>query len=137
MSMGMNLGLAMRMEVKCVQDITGGITTSIFPSVESALNSTEMQKSLQYAAKRKNMNLYRSMVDFLFCELWMKFRPVAKKYYADSCDENLAKHHMTVEERIDFEISMMQALAIAYKAMSHKRAMDWTKFRCEVLRLAA
>jgi hypothetical protein len=132
--MGMNLGMAMEQGLK----ISGGATDSIFPAVENLLNgSTEMWKSLEYVAARKNMGRYQSVMDFIFCEIWTGYRRACMKYYDDLGDELRLKHQITVKQRGQFELIMLQALQVAHEAMCEKRRLSWEKFRTEVLHLAA
>ena len=132
--MGMMLGQAMELGM----DISGGATQSIFPAVEKSLmESTDMWKSLEYVAARKNMDRYQSAIDFIFCEIWTEYRGPCVRYYDDPRDERLLMHQITVKQRTQFELIMLQALQVALDAMCESRRLSWTKFRTEVLQLAA
>jgi hypothetical protein len=132
--MGMMLSQAMAQKM----EISGGATHSIFPAVESVLtNSTEMWKSLEFVAARKNMDRYQSAMDFIFCEIWIQYRRPCMRYYDDPREELMLKNQITVRQRTQFELVMLQALQVAHEAMCEKRRLSWEKFRIEVLRLAA
>lgn len=132
--MGMVLSVAMEQGM----EISGGATNSIFPAVESVLTgSSDMWKSLEFVAARKKMNRYESVIDFIFCEIWIEYRTACMKYYDDPRDELRLKNQITVKQRVQFELIMLQALQVAHEAMCEKRRLSWTTFRCEVLRLAA
>lgn len=66
-----------------VLDLSGGATESIFPEVEAMLfttSSEDYQKALQYVAAKKDMNRYKSVVDFLFCELFPEWQHKCRQY---------------------------------------------------------
>ena len=63
--------------------LTGGATQTIFPKAEQLLAETDYQKALQFVSSRKNMNRYRSMMDFLFMELFTQYQKHCFRYYED------------------------------------------------------
>jgi len=116
--------------------LVGGLTESIFPRVEQWLQlSSDHAESLKYIAARKNMNRYRSVVDFLFCEIFLRFRSRCFAYY-DERGKKLAEI-ITESERQEFENVLMTALQGAYNAFREKRRLSWATFRREVLGIAA
>jgi len=83
------------------------------------------------------MDRYQCVIDFIFCEIWIQYRGACKKYYDDPREELMLKNQITVRQRTQFELIMLQALQVAHKAMCEKRRLSWMKFRTEVLLLAA
>jgi hypothetical protein len=62
----------------------GGNTASIFRETEDyLLESSDHQCALEYIARRKNMDRYHSMVDFLFCELFPSMQKGCFAFYED------------------------------------------------------
>jgi len=62
--------------------LTGGLTSgTIFPKTEAKLHQTEYQKALKFVARKKYMERYHSMMDFLFCESFTQWRFHAFKFY--------------------------------------------------------
>lgn len=121
--MHMGMSLEFRMEES--------LTQSIFPLVDAALNETDYQKSLEFVAVRKDTERYRSMVDFLFCEIFLQHRDACFKFYEDEGPQ--LKDTISPEERLWYEKALLQALFIAREVMEKKVALTWTKFRVEVL----
>ena len=64
----MRLKLVLR-QYQCPR-LEGGLTKDIFIRTAEKLMNTDYQKALMFVGKRKNMDRYRSMVDFLFCEIF-------------------------------------------------------------------
>jgi len=65
-------------------ELNGGATQTIFPKTEKKLGEGDYIKALKYVASRKNMNRYKSVMDFLFCEMFptpWKFK--AFRFYND------------------------------------------------------
>lgn len=63
--------LSTELRLKMVQalEICGGATESIFPQIEVLLlHFSDFEEALQFVAAKKNMNKYRSMMDFLFAK---------------------------------------------------------------------
>jgi hypothetical protein len=48
--------------------LTGGLTQTVFPKTEAKLNDLDYQEALEFVAKRRNMERYHSVMDFLFAE---------------------------------------------------------------------
>lgn len=63
--MGLSLRLSYELELEVVTDDSWA---TIFPMAEKIMRSTEGQKALRHCAGRKDMDKYRSMMDFLFAE---------------------------------------------------------------------
>lgn len=101
------------------------------------LGETDYQKALEFVAGRKDMNRYRSMVDFIFAEIWLQWKPKCFAYYELGGEKRLLKNFITEEERASYERWMVSALKHAKTKLDEKRRESWKSFRIEVLRLAA
>lgn len=117
--------------------VAGGMTETIFPAVEDLLNETEYQKALEFVSRRKNMRRYHSMMDFLFCEIFIAYRHRCFVYYAGHKGSKRLKDTISEEERTEYEKWLVAALGVALKKMVEARELSWTSFRAEVLKLAA
>jgi len=110
----------------------GGATDSIFPQVEALLLSdVDYQRALEFVGSRKDMDRYRSMVDFLFCEIFTQYRYACFKYYKGK--GRLLRYMITIEQWFFFNNVLLKALEIAYQRFTEKRATSWIAFRKEVL----
>lgn len=130
----------MRLSLSCSHrqslDLTGGLTLSIFPLVERWLNATtDHQNALEWAAARKSMDRYHSVVDFLFCETYQNFRARCFAFYDDEGPQ--LKDTITAEQRTRFEKGLMSVLAVAYEAFCADRRVSWGWVRDEGLARAA
>jgi hypothetical protein len=123
----MNLG--MRLEFR---QMPVTLTGSIFPQVDEALNETDYQKSLEFVASKKDMDRYRSMVDFLFAEIFIQHRAACFKFYEE--DGLQLKDILTPEQTLWYEKALLQGLFIAREIFQRKLALSWTRFRVEVLK---
>lgn len=117
--------------------LVGGATESIFPEVEALLlsGSTDYQEALEYVAARKKMDRYRSMVDFLFCEIHPQWRMACNRYYAGNGPKLMEQ--VTSEQVEGYNHRLLVALDIARKIFAEKRRDSWEKYREEVLKEAA
>lgn len=123
----LSLSLCYRQEMQLV---AGGWTT-IFPHAEALLEQTDMQLSLQFVAGRKQMDRYWTVMDFLFCELFLEFQGHCKRYYEDRGPA--LREILNVEQIADYDRQLVHALNVAVEWMKQKREKSWTQFRCDVI----
>ncbi len=117
-------------------DVTGGATLTIFRLTETWLfEDDDHQRGLEYVARRKNMEKYHSMMDFLFCEIFTKYRKDCFRYYEDKGP--LLKEMISQEQIERYDAILLEAVKIAYQAFCEERKVTWGWFRSEVLKLAA
>jgi hypothetical protein len=117
--------------------LTGGLTTSVFPETEGLLmGATEYQEALAFVAGRKDMNRYHSMMDFLFCEIFIEYRARCFSYYEEDERPKL-KDILAEEDRARYDRWLTAGLKLAFEKFKEKRALSWTLYRVQVLRLAA
>ena len=125
------LMIQQRLELTQCLDLTGGHTDTIFPEVEALLKSTEYQKALDYVAKRKNADKYESVMDFIFCELFPKWRTKCFRYYLSRKPKDRLKNQISEARRTLYAWTMLQALHIAYAAFCEDRKLSWSGLRQE------
>lgn len=117
------------------QSVAGGLTRSIFPRVEAWLEESDRQNALEWAAARKNMDRYQSMVDFLFCEIYQQFRARCVAFYEK--DGPPLRELINEGQRTNFERGLLSVLAVAYEAFAADRRVSWGWVRDEGLARAA
>lgn len=109
---------------------------TIFPEAENLLNEPDAWQALHFVANRKNMDGYRSVMDFLFCELmgspWIGR---CKAFY--NGNERTAKDWMSPEEIFSMDKFLCVAIWYALDCHTKDRQDSWTKFRFNVIKLVA
>jgi hypothetical protein len=112
-------------------EVTGGTTQSIFPIAEAwLLDCGDHQMALQYVAHKKKMDRYCSMMDFLFCELFIRYRNECFRFYEGGGKP--LKELISEAQRQDFQRTLIAALLHAYRVWRKRRKLDWVKFRWEI-----
>lgn len=121
------------MELLQTLRISGGMTETIFPTVEIWLQEDgDHYKSFKYVASRKKLNRYKSVIDFLFCELFTRYRPGCFRYYADKGPP--LRKIINDAQREYAERVMLRALQEAYDIFCEQRKISWGWFRTESLK---
>jgi hypothetical protein len=116
-------------------DVVGGVTESIFMETEAwLLQNSDHQEALAYVASRKTMDHYTSMMDFLFCEIFIDYRGACQRFYRRKGP--LLKKMISKEQIAKFDKALIGALKVAYEAFCEKRKMTWVTFRLEAIKLA-
>src|SRR5207302_180924 len=96
------------------------------------LEQTAFQQALEFVAARKNMGLYWTMMDFLFCEIFPHpWKSRCLRYYRDrglQLAELLAGPEVVRCDRV-----LVLALRMAGQRMRRRRDTGWGAFRQEVL----
>jgi hypothetical protein len=108
--------------------------SSIFEGTEGALSSTYVEGCLKYIARRKNMDRYHSVIDFLFCELFPVYQPSCFRFY-DGNGPQLRKI-LDKEQILFYDNQLLKALALAveigkdeWRHPDTQRKIDWKAFR--------
>lgn len=116
----------MQMSMSCcqMQRLEGGMTTSVFPNIERMLNDqTDYWDALQYAARRKHMDRYDSVIDFLFCETFAKYQRHCFRFYED---KGPPLRDMATPEQLDhFERALILVLDTALLSLKEQRKWCW------------
>lgn len=136
MGMGMGMGLYLLESQSQKMALVGGATLSIFPQAESwLLSNADNYEALEFVACRKNMKKYHSMIDFIFCELFVKYRKDCFRYYEKK--GLLLKEIISREEIEWYDAVLLGALKLAHQIFREQRKTNWASFRQEVLGFAA
>ena len=126
-----SLRLVPRMAITQSLKLVGGATESIFPQVEAMLlGDGDYQEALEFVAARKKLDNYRSMIDFLFCELHPEWRMKCRAFY-NSIGPQL-KDQITVEQLMAFNTRLLKALEVAHELFTEKRCKSWEWYRGQV-----
>lgn len=116
--------------------LTGGMTQTIFPETEDLLHEIDYQSALAFVSTRKDMNRYHSMMDFLFCEIFIEYRAGCFAYYEED-GKPMLRDILSEEAITRYDRWLTAALKLAAEKLQAKRILSWTQYRVEVLRLAA
>jgi hypothetical protein len=120
------LHLGLHQELRLELRIEGVACETIFPLVEIWLNnSSKHMEVLKKVAARKDMERYRSVIDFIFCELFRGWRKHAVAYYEDRGP--LLKEMITEAERAYYERYMLLFLEVAWQAVQQDWQVCWAK----------
>lgn len=93
-------------------------------------------KALNFVAKRKNMDRYHSIMDFVFCELFTEYRKLCFNFY-NSDREPILKNILTRNEIEVYDRKILQGLKLAYELHKRNREESWKWFRTMVLKHCA
>jgi len=141
--------LGLFLEPECKQEqvlelsLCGGLTTSVFKISESKLiSSLRVQKALKFIGRRKNMERYKSMMDFIFCEIWIAQQTPCFKFYEGNGPA--LRESMPTKEIKYYDKMIAKALDIALDLLKKYEEQEWSKkqvhwvaFRTAVLKKAA
>lgn len=106
--------------------VAGGLTRSIFPKIEKWLMDNEHLKALMYVAKRKKIDRYDSVIDFLFCETFPKFRNAGLEF---NFGTGSGLKDLISEIEIEFYAQgLLNGLRIAYEVYCKKIYISWQMF---------
>jgi hypothetical protein len=126
------LSLCLRQGLICGLELRGGITSqTVFPKTEDKLLSTEVQKSLDKVMKRKNSEKYRSLMDFIFCELFPEpWRWKCFKYYNGNGSLLIDDEHFTDAMAKYYDIFMSDVfIEICLQCLKIERWVSWSEAR--------
>ena len=128
--------VGMRLEVYQALMLCGGATESCFPEVEAWLmEHVDRQRAIREIAHRKNMDRYRSLIDFLLCEIFTMYRYPCFRFYQDRGPRLMET--ISVGTRVALSDGLQKAAEIAYRAHCERRRLTWPAFVHEVLVAAA
>ncbi len=137
-SLSLGQVLRQKQDIELCIALLGGCTKTIFPKVEQWLEEdSDRWKALRYIGSKKSMERYRSVVDYLFAQVFPERRHEVFRYYLSNSDEHLLKECITVNDRAVMEGKLLIALEVAYQFWCQKRAASWHQVREVVEELAA
>ena len=112
-------------------------TASMFPAVDELLEITDVQKALKFVAGRKDMDRYRSMVDFLFAELvGGKWKAACFRFYEGEGPALKDDPRVTIEMLAKWEYQLVVALNIAEEMHLMELKTSWGWFHKQWLNAA-
>jgi len=133
----LTLSQTMRLDHQLYLELTGGITTSVFPEVENWLQeNTDHQHVMDWMGRNFNTE-YRSMVDYLFCAVFPSWRTAVRCFYESDEAEPPLRDIISVPERNYMQAKMLLAMQVAYQLHCKQRAASWRKVVAVVDELAA
>ena len=107
--------------------ISGGVTRSIFHYTEMVLNyNTDIMNALKYVAARKKMDRYKSIMDFLFCEIFTGWIFHCRRFY--NGEGPPLRDTLSKEQIEKYDLMLMQALEVAYRLFQEDRCKSWKQF---------
>ncbi len=126
--------LGLMMMQSQMQEITGGITSSIFKKTEMfLLSSSDHQNALQHVVSRKDVGKYHSLMDFLFCELYPNpWKSLCFQFYDDSENTLPLRDALTPKEISVYDGKLLYALYVAHDVFCEKRRCSWSWYANEV-----
>lgn len=124
----MSIGPRMLLQVKQALAVNGGATESIFPQVEAWLfDGDDHMRALEFIASQKAMERYRSIIDFLFCELVPRYKKDCFKFYLGKGKQ--LKDTISVRELTYYNNVLLVALEIAFSLFTEQRKLKWAQYR--------
>ncbi len=107
-------------------EITGGASghQTIFPAVEDWLaEDSDRYRAFEMIKGRKDAARYRSLMDFLLCEVCPDQRAACLRYYREEGPQLV---RILSEREIKFlESKLLLFLTVAYEAYCQKRRLSW------------
>lgn len=122
MSLSMKQSLFMALELTT----SDSACRTIFPEVEEWLEDTDRQNAIEAMARNKNVSKYRSVIDFLCCEINPELRKQCFKFYLSDKEEDMLAGSIDGLMRNRYAGRMLLALEVAYQAFQDGRKMSWT-----------
>lgn len=127
MQLQMNLACRHELELRAENEFL----ETIFPETELMLRDTEALAALKFVSTRKKADTYRSVMDFLFCEVagqpWI-YR--CRRYYEGG---GLALRFILDNNEIGaWDKRLCGALVVAKRLLAQERRVSWVKFRFAV-----
>ena len=128
--MRLSFKVVQKVRLKLGLDIEGGVTSSIFPEIELWLNEdTDHYNAVRFFGRRRKMDKYRSLVDFLVSETFDEIKHLCMKFYAGKGCLLIDDPIMTVEKRRTMALRLMIALKHCYTIFCEQRKKSWKGHR--------
>lgn len=110
-------------------------TDSVFPRIDRWLDSGDHQQALRFLASGFGRHTYRSMVDYVFAQVFPGWRFDIRRFYAGNGPQ--LRKMTTAAERKVMQAEMLVALEIAHQLWCERRRSSWVEIRLVVKELAA
>lgn len=106
--------------------VLGGITLSVFQKSESwLLESSNHQEVIQKVGHPRRAKRYQSLMDFLFCELFVKFRKPCFAFYEEEGPP--LRDIITKEEIETYDGSLLRIFHLAYDLCNTEKKLSWKR----------
>ncbi len=112
--------------------LEGGLTDTCFPTLQEWLEDDDHMKGLKYIASRKNMDAYRSVIDFVLCEVLTQYREPCQKFY-NRDGPNYVTLRPNKKDQAHDEAILLRAVTHSYICFCQQRKQSWAAMRREVL----
>jgi hypothetical protein len=124
--MHLALQCAQRLSVDLAIITDNAAAGSIFPLVEVWLQeTTDHWNSFEMIVQRKDQELYRCVVDMLFCEAFPNFKALCRAFYDDKGPQ--LRFILTEKQRAFAEALLLVLLQVAYEFFSRGRELSWRR----------
>lgn len=122
------LSMGLIQELRQGLELTGGMTSqTVFPLTEDRINDSDVQYAIRFIASRKNMDKYRSMMDFIFVETFpipWKFK--CFKYYNGRGVQIIDDKDVTDHELKRYDVIMSKILIeVCLQLANDEREIGW------------
>jgi len=104
---------------------------TIFPAVEEWLAEDDHMEALRWAARRKTDGQYRSVMDWLLCEVLPTERPACFRFYAGK-GPRFEKLYGPAKQEL-YERVLLNVCMCAYARHQKKQWAHWRKLATEGL----
>lgn len=128
MSLSMTQSLFMALELTT----SDSACHTIFPEMEEWLEDSDRQDAIEVIARNKNATKYRSIGDFLCCEINPELRKQCFKFYLSGKEEDMFGCIFDGLMRDRYAARILIALEVAYQAFCEERKMSWTGLMASV-----
>ena len=131
----MVLGLVVGQRMVEELDTIGGLTQSSLPRSERfLLESSDHQEALLNLRANFNSD-YRSVMDYVFCEMFPQFRSKCHKFYDD---EGPPLRNLVSSDDLEmYDRCILRSLKLAYEVFCSRRKMSWKTIKKIALKEAA
>ncbi len=131
--MGMSCGM---IQTHCImQTVTDDSYGTCFPKAEELLQESMYQEALEEIGTKRTMERYRSMMDFLLCELKPSYRRECFRFYREKGPRLIQIESAKEIEKLDNYLTGVLLVALEYKKQGVKTS--WNSFRNTIANMAA
>jgi len=106
---------------------------TVFPDSELFLQDSDNQNAIKIIARNKQIDSYRSLLDFVASETMPRLlKKLCLDYYEDEDNGRIVDHFHPIDlERMDYII--LESLKIAKSIYDQERRLSWSDYKIEVI----
>ena len=116
------------MQLLCcaVTQTRGGASATLFPAVEKVLGSSKTQRML-FGDDLISTNAYESMMDALFCELFVEWQEACEAYYLEEGPQLCEV--IDEDERKEYEAALLAFVELVrfYRMLGDEHSLQWLR----------